>query len=308
MPGRESAASGAGARPGRLAAGEPASRGKGETAADGAGGDESGIRNRVTSAPSGGEGGCDGDRGRRSRLEDAQAGEGIPGGLGEACRRTVARAGAGTVRDPRPDGGRHGGRALRAAGLGGPARRGRARRAFLATGGDARGLRPSGSAAAGRVGRRGRRDRGSPLALRRPRGQDRVARRGRAGLDPRRRPLPRRLRHRRLARHGAADAAPDAARGRLLERGGAAGPRDGAGKAGGKRETERLLTVMEGLEAGRTQRGIAIDVWGAEAVAGEWGSDSWMRAQVRRWIPKAKALADGGWRAHVPRRTVGDSG
>jgi len=26
-----------------------------------------------------------------------------------------------------------------------------------------------------------------------------------------------------------------------------------------------------------------------------------MRAQVRRWIPKAQALADGGWRDLVPR-------
>ena len=32
-----------------------------------------------------------------------------------------------------------------------------------------------------------------------------------------------------------------------------------------------------------------------------WASDSWMRAQVRRWIPKAQALADGGWRDLVPR-------
>lgn len=77
---------------------------------------------------------------------------------------------------------------------------------------------------------------------------------------------------------------------------------------GGDIGTERLLTVMEGLEAGRTARGIAADVWGAEAVAGEWGSDSWMRAQVRRWIPKAKALAEGGWRAHVPRRKVREPG
>ena len=65
---------------------------------------------------------------------------------------------------------------------------------------------------------------------------------------------------------------------------------------------------MEGLEAGRTARAIATAVWGAEAVAGEWGADSWMRAQVRRWIPKAKALAEGGWRDHVPRRPVGERG
>ena len=62
-----------------------------------------------------------------------------------------------------------------------------------------------------------------------------------------------------------------------------------------------MLTVMEGLKEGRTARGIAIAVWGAEAVAEEWGPDSWMRAQVRRWIRKARALADGGWRDHVPR-------
>lgn len=63
---------------------------------------------------------------------------------------------------------------------------------------------------------------------------------------------------------------------------------------------------MKGLKEGRTQRGIATAVWGPDAVAGEWGSDSWMRSQVRRWIPKAKALADGGWRDHVPHRHVGE--
>ena len=59
--------------------------------------------------------------------------------------------------------------------------------------------------------------------------------------------------------------------------------------------------MMRGIGAGRSARGIAMDVWGEEAVAGEWGSDSWMRSQVRRWIPKARALADGGWRELVPR-------
>ena len=61
------------------------------------------------------------------------------------------------------------------------------------------------------------------------------------------------------------------------------------------------MTVMERLKAGRTPRGIAMEVWGAEAVESEWGSDSWMRAQVRRWIRKARALAEGGWRDHRPR-------
>ncbi len=51
---------------------------------------------------------------------------------------------------------------------------------------------------------------------------------------------------------------------------------------------------------GRTPRAFAIAVWGAEAVAGEWGSDSWMRSQVRRWFPKARALDGGDWRDYVP--------
>jgi len=29
--------------------------------------------------------------------------------------------------------------------------------------------------------------------------------------------------------------------------------------------------------------------------------DGWMRSQIRRWIPKARALAEGGWRDLVPR-------
>ena len=58
---------------------------------------------------------------------------------------------------------------------------------------------------------------------------------------------------------------------------------------------------MDGLAAGASARGIATAVWGAEEVTREWGPDSWMRSQVRRWIPKARALADGGWRELVPR-------
>ena len=43
-------------------------------------------------------------------------------------------------------------------------------------------------------------------------------------------------------------------------------------------------------------------IWGEARVALEWNSESWMRAQVRRWIPKARALAGGGWRDLVPRQ------
>ena len=61
------------------------------------------------------------------------------------------------------------------------------------------------------------------------------------------------------------------------------------------------MTVLAGRAAGRTARGIAEDIWGKEDVAAEWNSDSWMRSQVRRWVPKAEALAADGWREYVPR-------
>ena len=86
-------------------------------------------------------------------------------------------------------------------------------------------------------------------------------------------------------------------------------PRNGRarrnGSAGGVCETCRLVTVLDGLAAGRSARGIAEDVWGAEEVANTWTPDGWMRSQVRRWIPKARALADGGWREFVPRNLPG---
>ncbi len=61
------------------------------------------------------------------------------------------------------------------------------------------------------------------------------------------------------------------------------------------------MTVLAGLGAGKKPRGIAVDIWGEHEVAAVWYSDSWMRSQVRRWIPKAEALAAGGWREYVPR-------
>ncbi len=66
------------------------------------------------------------------------------------------------------------------------------------------------------------------------------------------------------------------------------------------------MTVLAGLGAGKKPRGIAEDIWGEEDVAAVWASDSWMRSQVRRWIPKAQALADRGWREYVPRVVAGE--
>ena len=62
------------------------------------------------------------------------------------------------------------------------------------------------------------------------------------------------------------------------------------------------MSVMDGLEADRSHRWMAERIWGEDRVAEEWSSESWMRARVRRWVPKAKALAGGGWRDLVPRQ------
>ena len=70
---------------------------------------------------------------------------------------------------------------------------------------------------------------------------------------------------------------------------------------GGDRELAGLVKVLDGIRAGKTQRGMARDIWGDARVALEWSSDGWMRSQVRRWIPKAKAMVEGGWRELVPR-------
>ena len=67
---------------------------------------------------------------------------------------------------------------------------------------------------------------------------------------------------------------------------------------GGDRE---LVKVLDGLRADKTHRQIAEDIYGVEEVAAEWHTDGWMRSQVRRWIAKARALVEGGWRDLVPR-------
>ena len=61
------------------------------------------------------------------------------------------------------------------------------------------------------------------------------------------------------------------------------------------------MKVLDGLRENKSPRRIAEDIWREARVAAEWNSDSWMRSQIRRWIPKARALANGGWRDLVPR-------
>ena len=61
------------------------------------------------------------------------------------------------------------------------------------------------------------------------------------------------------------------------------------------------MTILDGFGTKKSHRDIAVDIWGPKRVAAEWNADSWMRSQIRRWVPKAQALADGGWRDLVPR-------
>ncbi len=62
-----------------------------------------------------------------------------------------------------------------------------------------------------------------------------------------------------------------------------------------------MVSVLDGLAAEKSHRWMAERIRGRARVASEWISESWMRAQVRRWIPKARTLAGGGWRDLVPR-------
>ena len=64
--------------------------------------------------------------------------------------------------------------------------------------------------------------------------------------------------------------------------------------------------MLAGLGAGKKPRAIAEDIWGKKDVEAVWYTESWMRSQVRRWIPKAEALAAGGWREYVPRIVAGE--
>ena len=66
------------------------------------------------------------------------------------------------------------------------------------------------------------------------------------------------------------------------------------------------MKALDGQRAGKTQRQIAKDIFGAKKVAAEWHPDGWMRSQIRRWIVKAKFLVDGGWRDLVPRDGSGE--
>ena len=70
-----------------------------------------------------------------------------------------------------------------------------------------------------------------------------------------------------------------------------------------RRSTDReLLEVLDGRLAGKSWRETAVDLYGAERVAADWNTESWIRSRVRRRGKKARFLMQGGYRDLVAGR------
>lgn len=54
--------------------------------------------------------------------------------------------------------------------------------------------------------------------------------------------------------------------------------------------------VLDGHLAGKSDRELAVDLYGCERVAAEWSEDSWMRSAVRRRVRKARMIMNRGYR------------
>ena len=68
--------------------------------------------------------------------------------------------------------------------------------------------------------------------------------------------------------------------------------------AGHDRDDAAVRAVaLAGIRSGKSMREIAVDLYGADAVAADWHVDSRMRAKVRRLVDRARAAPDGGARA-----------
>ena len=65
--------------------------------------------------------------------------------------------------------------------------------------------------------------------------------------------------------------------------------------------------ALAGIRSGKSHREIAVDLYGADAVAADWHVDSRMRAKVRRLVDRARAASGDGspaGRGATPRGTV----
>ena len=64
--------------------------------------------------------------------------------------------------------------------------------------------------------------------------------------------------------------------------------------AGHHRDDAAMRAVaLAGIRSGKSMREIAVDLYGADAVAADWHVDSRMRAKVRRLVQRTRAESDG---------------
>ena len=70
----------------------------------------------------------------------------------------------------------------------------------------------------------------------------------------------------------------------------------GPGPEGPHAADRELLTVLDERLAGKSWRETAVALYGAERVAAEWDTESWMRSRVRRRGRKARRLMEDGYR------------
>ena len=59
---------------------------------------------------------------------------------------------------------------------------------------------------------------------------------------------------------------------------------------------DELLVILDCHLAGKSDRELAVILYGSARVAAEWSEDSWMRSAVRRWVRKARMIMNRGYR------------
>ena len=54
-------------------------------------------------------------------------------------------------------------------------------------------------------------------------------------------------------------------------------------------DTAMRAVALAGIRCGNSLREIAVDLYGADAVAADWHAGGWMQAKVRRLVYRARA-------------------
>ena len=71
--------------------------------------------------------------------------------------------------------------------------------------------------------------------------------------------------------------------------------REGAAAAGDVgAEAAMRAVALDGIRTGKSMREIAVDLYGADAVATDWHGGGWMRAKVRRLVYRARDASGAG--------------